>query len=492
MIHTKHCARTIGCVITLMLASYSYAATHDDETAPAVTADQAMKMLAEGNARYVVNNSEHPRASSAHRVETATKGQKPFVTIVTCSDSRVPPEIIFDAGIGDLFVIRVAGNVCDTDEIGTVEYGTEHLGTPLLVILGHTKCGAVTAVVTKTQVHGSIPKLVDNIAPAVDAAQKAHPDLHGEALVPEATRSNVWQSISDVLKNSEIVRDLVKGGKLKIVGAMYDIKEGKVEWMGPHPKEKELLASADPAEHAPATRAATNKHDAPSGHPSTAPAAAHTKAEPAAHAPKAAAAERAPTPVAHVAHAAPTSQPATAHKEVKPTGPASPITSGAGLLERFMAEELYRQGTAAVAKGEYSIAMEKFRSALEADPSLLAAKNDLAGVYYLQRQYDKAAVLYKDVLTEDPNRESALRGLALVYASQKSYSQSRDILLQLAARNERDAQIWLDLGDVDFLMGDINSARKSWTTASEVQPNAEQIVRKANQRLSAYAERQTR
>ncbi|MFP5212513.1 MAG: carbonic anhydrase, partial [Acidobacteriota bacterium] len=178
----------------------------------------------------------------------ASEGQHPFVTILSCSDSRVPLEIIFDRGIGDLFIIRVAGNVTDVDEAGSIEYGVDHLGTPLLVVLGHTKCGAVTAVAQGAEVHGNIAPLVENIKPAVAKAKAK--GATGDALVAEAIQNNVYQSIEDLLKSSEAVRMRVRDGKLQIVGAMYDISTGAVTWMGEHPEQKQLLGkygSKDPA-----------------------------------------------------------------------------------------------------------------------------------------------------------------------------------------------------------------------------------------------------
>lgn len=216
---------------------------------PAPAPDAVVRQLSDGNTRFVTNRPAHPNTDAARRADTANNGQHPAATILTCSDSRVSPEIVFDQGIGDVFVVRVAGNVCDVDEMGSVEYGTDHLGTPLLVVLGHTKCGAVTAIVESAEVHGHIPQLVDNIAPAVEKAQADHPDLQGKALVPQATKANVWQSVEDLLTKSAAVHKRVKSGKLKIVGAVYDISSGKVEWMGAHPQQKMFLEQEVAEQH---------------------------------------------------------------------------------------------------------------------------------------------------------------------------------------------------------------------------------------------------
>ena len=204
-------------------------------------ADRALQWLKDGNARFATGKSAYPNLGLDRRKETSDKGQHPLAVIVGCSDSREPLEVIFDQGIGDIFVVRVAGNVCDTDEIGSIEYGAGHLKTPLIVVLGHTKCGAVTAVATNAEVGGSIPKLVDNIRPAVESVKASQPGLAEAALVTAAIQANVWQSVQDLLTHSKEIRELVKEGKLKVIGGIYHIDDGTVEWLGAHPKEKAFL-----------------------------------------------------------------------------------------------------------------------------------------------------------------------------------------------------------------------------------------------------------
>ena len=206
------------------------------------TPTQSLQWLEEGNVRFQAGATEGPRRDDVRRSETFTKGQHPFAAVLACADSRVPPELLFDAGIGDLFVVRVAGNVADVDEIGTIEYGVEHLHIPLIVIVGHSKCGAVTAVVEGNEVPPNIAKLVDNIAPAVETTRKRFSSLKGPALVQQSVRMNVRQAMTDTLRNSEIIRDAVSQGHVKLIGAVYDINSGSVEWMGPHPDEAALLA----------------------------------------------------------------------------------------------------------------------------------------------------------------------------------------------------------------------------------------------------------
>lgn len=204
---------------------------------------QALQKLTEGNERFVAGKCTHPRIDAKRLIETAENGQHPFATVITCSDSRVPVEVLFDQGIGDIFVIRIAGNVCDVDEVGSLEYGVDHLATPVLVVLGHTHCGAVTAVATGAALHGSIPPLVDNIAPAVKKAAIANPHLSGEELVPEAIKANCWQAIEDLLKASPATQERIKTGKLKVVAAIYNIRTGRIGWLGSHPDQDRLLAA---------------------------------------------------------------------------------------------------------------------------------------------------------------------------------------------------------------------------------------------------------
>jgi carbonic anhydrase len=242
---------------TALLASCFIALTLTaDPPAPSpaaggVTPDAAMARLVSGNRRFRDDQSSHPRQQAAQREETVTQGQHPFAIVLSCSDSRVPPEMLFDQGIGDLFVVRVAGNVAATDEIATVEYGAEHLGAPLCVVMGHTRCGAVTAVVNGDHVTPNIAELVRPIVPAVESARRENPGLTGNPLIAAAIRTNVWRSISDLLTHSETVRELVRTKKLKVVGAFYDFQTGAVEFMGEHPHQAQLLA-LEPSEKMPA------------------------------------------------------------------------------------------------------------------------------------------------------------------------------------------------------------------------------------------------
>lgn len=238
-------------VALLAMALHGQPAAHASSEAKKPGPAEALQLLKEGNERFVSATTQNPR-SDAERCALAgrsNQGDFAYATILSCSDSRVPVERVFDAGIMDLFVIRIAGNVADVDEAGSIEYGLAHVNTPVLVVLGHTQCGAVTAVTAEVEGHGhalerNIPPLVDNIAPAVRRAQAAHPGVEGKELVPFGIEENVWQSVEDLFMASPATRDLVKAGKVQIVGAIYDVGSGKVSWL-PEAKVGEILAAVE-------------------------------------------------------------------------------------------------------------------------------------------------------------------------------------------------------------------------------------------------------
>ncbi|WP_428569486.1 MAG: carbonic anhydrase [Solidesulfovibrio sp. DCME] len=204
-------------------------------------ADEALTKLKEGNDRYVAGASVAPHQDAARRHETATSGQHPFATVLSCADSRVPVEVVFDQGVGDVFVVRVAGNVAAVDEIGTMEYGAEHLGVPLIVVMAHTKCGAVTAVVKNEPVTENIGQLVAPIVPAVKAVKARFASDSLEDLINKSIEANMWQAISDIYAKSPMLKQMAAAGKIKVVGALYDIDSGQVRWFGEHPSQANLL-----------------------------------------------------------------------------------------------------------------------------------------------------------------------------------------------------------------------------------------------------------
>ncbi len=206
-------------------------------------ADEAWARLREGNQRWASGQTMNPNSNAARREETAG-GQHPFAAVLTCADSRLPVERVFDQGVGDVFVVRVAGNIAGTSETGTMEYGAEHLHVPLLVVMGHTKCGAVKAAAGGGEApRGALGELVSQVKPAVERAQRLNPDAESDSLVAEAIKENVWQTIFTLLKTSPVLAERAQSGELKIVGAVCDVSSGKVQWLGEHPWQQELVAA---------------------------------------------------------------------------------------------------------------------------------------------------------------------------------------------------------------------------------------------------------
>jgi carbonic anhydrase len=190
--------------------------------------DAALERLTEGNQRYVTNKRVNPNQTEARRIEVARE-QQPFATILGCVDSRVSPELIFDRGLGDLFVIRTAGQVIDRAVMGSVEFGAVAFGIPLILVLGHEKCGAVIATIEamtrSSKVEGSIGALIEAIQPAVETARNRPGDL-----LANAVNANVELGVNR-LKASPILAELLVEGKLKIVGGRYDLDTGAVEFI---------------------------------------------------------------------------------------------------------------------------------------------------------------------------------------------------------------------------------------------------------------------
>lgn len=187
---------------------------------------ESLTKLIDGNKRFVSGELAKKDIGESRRQEL-TKGQQPFATVLSCSDSRVAPEIIFDQGLGDIFIVRVAGNVVEPTTLGSIEYGVEHLHTPLLVILGHESCGAVKAALeAKGKPEGNLGAILKKIMPAVNTARKAKKDTSETLNI--AIQENMKNTYKEVMK-SKIVRELVHEGKLKVIGAEYYLGTGKFE-----------------------------------------------------------------------------------------------------------------------------------------------------------------------------------------------------------------------------------------------------------------------
>jgi carbonic anhydrase len=191
-----------------------------------VNADEAVQRLIEGNQRYVANASIDLNQSASRRRDLASS-QTPFATIFSCVDSRVPPELVFDRGLGDLFVIRTAGHVLDQAALGSLEFGVAELHIPVIMVLGHERCGAVKATIEATEHHTSAPAdiqaLVDGIRPAVEQAKGQAGDL-----LENAVTANIVLTVSR-LKRTPILAEAIDKSGLKIIGARYDLDSGAVE-----------------------------------------------------------------------------------------------------------------------------------------------------------------------------------------------------------------------------------------------------------------------
>jgi len=220
-----------ACVAISLIGPLMLAETAVPKSAP-LTPSSIVKALRAGNLRYVRGAMVHPRATSADRRRLAT-GQNPHAVIVGCSDSRVPPEIVFDQGLGDLFTIRVAGNIANHEVLGSVEYALEHLHTPVIVVLGHEKCGAVSAALHPEGIEGRIRGLLDAIHPAVDRARTLH---HPEsALLHDAVEANVDLQLHHLTDDDPVVHEGVIHKKVLVIGAIYDLETGRVRFLNSNP-----------------------------------------------------------------------------------------------------------------------------------------------------------------------------------------------------------------------------------------------------------------
>ncbi len=194
-----------------------------------ISADDALSSLLDGNRRFVANRMTIHRPGEPHARKSLIAGQKPFAIILCCSDSRVPPEIVFDRLKGEIFVVRVAGNVVSPIILGSIEYAADHLGCPLLMVLGHQGCGAVSAAVDACgEEHGNIGEIVKIIAPAVDKARQEATCDDKEKLVEAAVDHNIKLACQSLADQSRIIRDLANQKRLKIVSAKYNLASGEV------------------------------------------------------------------------------------------------------------------------------------------------------------------------------------------------------------------------------------------------------------------------
>lgn len=210
--------------LALALMAWSEPAKSDEHCA-SVTPLHVLKTLHAGNQRYVTHRLNHPNQTMVLRQELIS-GQHPVAAVLSCADSRVPPELVFDQGLGDLFTVRVAGNIVDDAILGSLEYAAEHLHVPMIIVLGHTGCGAVKATLDGGEPNTHIESLVQAIRPAV--ADASH---DGAASVDSVVTANVRRTVKQIQESNPILALIVKQGKIQVRGAVYHMTNGMVEFL---------------------------------------------------------------------------------------------------------------------------------------------------------------------------------------------------------------------------------------------------------------------
>jgi len=200
-----------------------------------ISASEALERLREGNRRFVSDVRGSAALVTQTRRSELAEGQEPFAIILGCSDSRVPAEIVFDQGLGDLFVIRVAGNIVASSQIGSVEFAAERFGTPLVVVLGHSRCGAVLATLEelmrpREKQSRNLRSIVDRIRPSVEGLLATELRHDSEALVQHAVRANIRASANQVRHGSDVLEELIQKARVLVVGAEYSLETGRVDF----------------------------------------------------------------------------------------------------------------------------------------------------------------------------------------------------------------------------------------------------------------------
>lgn len=203
--------------------------THSKETQSSLTPDLALEILKEGNQRFV-NNLKANR-NLLQQVNETSAGQFPFATILSCMDSRTSAELIFDQGLGDIFSIRIAGNILNEDILGSMEFATKVVGTKIILVLGHTKCGAIVGACNNVKM-GNLTGLLEKVLPAIESEKSTQAERNGSnsSFVNNVTKLNVQLTIERIRKESQIVVDLELQKDIKLIGAVYDVDNGKVEF----------------------------------------------------------------------------------------------------------------------------------------------------------------------------------------------------------------------------------------------------------------------
>ncbi len=201
--------------------------THSKDTQESITPDLAFQILIDGNDRFVNNLKAH--RNLLEQVNETKEGQFPIATILSCIDSRTSAELIFDQGLGDIFSIRIAGNILNDDILGSMEFATKIMGTKIILVLGHTRCGAIVGACDNIK-FGKLTTLLDKVQPAIALESKTTSNRNGnnEQFVNNVTEINVHLIMQKIQDDSDIIRELLEQGKLKIVGGVYDVETGKV------------------------------------------------------------------------------------------------------------------------------------------------------------------------------------------------------------------------------------------------------------------------
>lgn len=224
---TKSCTlmAAVALLLSLAMAGLADESVHGSGAAK-VSPTEALARLKAGNERFAASKLQHPHQTPERRHELASS-QEPFAVVLACADSRTAPEVIFDQGLGDIFDVRVAGNVVDAEVLGSIEYAVEHLGTRLVVVLGHERCGAIKAaretIAAKSKAPGHIQSLVKAIAPAVEATK----DADAEA----TARANALHVAHQLRESKPILKEMVEKGTVSVVAAHYDLDSGAVEFL---------------------------------------------------------------------------------------------------------------------------------------------------------------------------------------------------------------------------------------------------------------------
>ncbi len=214
--------RDVCCLLVLLAGLPLLHAEPPKKQGP--TPDQALQRLIEGNKRFLADQQAPRETFKEQRARLAT-GQQPFAIVLTCADSRVVPEFIFNQQLGDIFVVRVAGNVTDPAMIGSIEYAVEHLHTPLVVVMGHSSCGAVQAVVDGAQVKGNLGELLKRVHVGDDLPKDK------KAALTAGIRANVLYQAGSLTRQSTVIKDFANSGRVKIVAGVYALGTGEIEWL---------------------------------------------------------------------------------------------------------------------------------------------------------------------------------------------------------------------------------------------------------------------